>query len=195
MQAVKDIMKKFSIDVDNLCSFMPQDKVGAFSRYSPKDILQNTLKSVNVLTVSEKNLHVEQVELSNMESAKDEARRLKDAKEDKFHSLEVQHKAMEREIELLQHRTNLEQTLIYCKIKDNKLELEDCEAVRKEADERVVAAEQRLSSEKEKIAPLEQQFRELKRQQQAKEKACEGVINKSNQLEANMRRCKVCTDT
>ena len=43
---VKEIMKMQSIDVDNLCSFMPQDKVGDFTRFTPIETLQHTLRAI-----------------------------------------------------------------------------------------------------------------------------------------------------
>lgn len=36
--AVKDLMSKLNIDVENLCSFMPQDRVGAFTTQTPQGI-------------------------------------------------------------------------------------------------------------------------------------------------------------
>eukprot|EP01031_Cornospumella_fuschlensis_P042804 gene42804-52305_t len=43
---VKTLMSELNIDVDNLCSFMPQDKVGLFSQSTPKEVLQETLKTI-----------------------------------------------------------------------------------------------------------------------------------------------------
>lgn len=43
---VKELLKNLSIDMDNLCSFMPQDRVGHFSLLTPKELLQNTLQAV-----------------------------------------------------------------------------------------------------------------------------------------------------
>ena len=43
---VKLLMASLNIDVDNLCSFMPQDRVGKFASYTPKERLQNTLKTI-----------------------------------------------------------------------------------------------------------------------------------------------------
>jgi hypothetical protein len=41
-------MKGMNIDVDNICSFMPQDKVGSFTQLSPQGVLQKTLQSIEV---------------------------------------------------------------------------------------------------------------------------------------------------
>lgn len=44
---IRGKLRALGIDVDNLCSFMPQDRVGEFSRYKPKELLQNTLKTIS----------------------------------------------------------------------------------------------------------------------------------------------------
>lgn len=43
---INTLMASLNIDIGNLCSFMPQDRVGKFSAYSPKEMLQNTLRSI-----------------------------------------------------------------------------------------------------------------------------------------------------
>ena len=35
MSKVKDLVKKYNIQLDNLCQFLPQDKVNEFSRLNP----------------------------------------------------------------------------------------------------------------------------------------------------------------
>jgi len=44
---VKELMASLNIDIGNLCSFMPQDKVGKFAAYTPKEVLQNTLRTIS----------------------------------------------------------------------------------------------------------------------------------------------------
>jgi chromosome segregation ATPase len=158
-------MVKCSIDVDNLCSFMPQDKVGAFSRYTPQQILQNTLKSVTNRTAEGKSLFTEQSELSSMESSKEEYRRSKNAKEDRVKQLTQELNVMNAEIEKLKKRDQFKETLKLCEIKHAKLELDDADRVLKEAQAAMQAAEDRKSTESRKLGPLEARERELKRQQ------------------------------
>jgi DNA repair exonuclease SbcCD ATPase subunit len=45
---VKHLMRGMNIDVDNICSFMPQDKVGSFTQLSPQGVLQKTLQSIEI---------------------------------------------------------------------------------------------------------------------------------------------------
>lgn len=44
-EEVKNIVREFKIYVDNLCTFMPQDRVGEFSQYNQKELLDNVLKT------------------------------------------------------------------------------------------------------------------------------------------------------
>ncbi|CAF0981262.1 unnamed protein product [Adineta steineri] len=44
--AIKELMKKLHIQVDNLCQFLPQEKVAEFTNMSKCDLLENTEKCV-----------------------------------------------------------------------------------------------------------------------------------------------------
>lgn len=41
------VLEEFSIDVANLCTFLPQDKVGGFSGFNAQDLLRETQKSLS----------------------------------------------------------------------------------------------------------------------------------------------------
>ena len=43
---IKELMKKLHIQVDNLCQFLPQEKVAEFTNMSKCDLLENTEKCV-----------------------------------------------------------------------------------------------------------------------------------------------------
>jgi chromosome segregation ATPase len=43
---VKELMLQYGVQVDNLCQFLPQDRVGEFSTYAPPKILRETEKAV-----------------------------------------------------------------------------------------------------------------------------------------------------
>ncbi|CAL7950406.1 unnamed protein product [Xylocopa violacea] len=46
MKEIQDVTKKFNIQVDNLCQFLPQDKVQDFSKMNAQELLENTERSV-----------------------------------------------------------------------------------------------------------------------------------------------------
>ena len=43
---IKEMLGSYGVQVDNLCQFLPQDRVGEFSTYSPTEILRETEKAV-----------------------------------------------------------------------------------------------------------------------------------------------------
>jgi chromosome segregation ATPase len=43
---VTELVKKLNIQVDNLCQFLPQDKVSNFAALSPQELLRETEKAV-----------------------------------------------------------------------------------------------------------------------------------------------------
>ena len=47
-EQIKDMVsKEFNISIDNLCTFLPQDKVGSFSGFSPQQLLLETEKTLS----------------------------------------------------------------------------------------------------------------------------------------------------
>lgn len=78
---IKQLVAKLQIDVDNLCSFMPQDRVGEFSRATPKKLLENTLMALENVKEFEISLIKEQMELSNIQGGRESLRRDRDLKQ------------------------------------------------------------------------------------------------------------------
>ncbi|XP_023721137.1 structural maintenance of chromosomes protein 5 isoform X2 [Cryptotermes secundus] len=65
---IEDLVSKLNIQVDNLCQFLPQDKVADFSKMNPQLLLENTEKCIGPAEMFEhhmqlKDLHKQQVEL------------------------------------------------------------------------------------------------------------------------------------
>lgn len=172
---VKGIVSSLSIDVDNLCSFMPQDKVGSFSRFTPKEILSNTLKSIQE-PQAEYSLFEEQIALSRIQDAKEEYRRKKDAKQMQLDTnrrsleeLRVEKNRMERRDEMLQMVKDYEVRLLDVQIRELN---EQCRANQEIVDQKSAAVQE----EKRRIAPLEQAERDLRRQQATREKAFDAAV-------------------
>jgi hypothetical protein len=49
---VEDLVTKLNIQVDNLCQFLPQDRVADFSKMNSHQLLENTEKCVGKIIVS-----------------------------------------------------------------------------------------------------------------------------------------------
>jgi chromosome segregation ATPase len=99
---VKAAMKAMNIDVDNLCSFMAQDKVGSFSQANAKEILHMTLESI--VNSTGKKLSEEQKELASVESTKLARQREMDARQSQVESLQNDLDGMRAEVERMEQR-------------------------------------------------------------------------------------------
>lgn len=49
---IEDLVSKLNIQVDNLCQFLPQDRVADFSKMNPQLLLENTEKCVGKIIVT-----------------------------------------------------------------------------------------------------------------------------------------------
>jgi hypothetical protein len=103
-KAVKDIMRELKIDVDNLCSFMPQDRVGEFSRNTPKETLQKTLQSIPDPNDSGQTLAFEQQQLADIEKSKSTQEKEAAAKRSAYDTMSQQMANMKAEVERMQAR-------------------------------------------------------------------------------------------
>jgi uncharacterized OsmC-like protein len=100
---VKSFIASCCIDVDNLCSFMPQDKVGNFTRFSPREVLENTLKAITV-DESGRTLQDEQRDLATIEATKINHRRELNSKKATLDARRVELRGLEAERERMMQR-------------------------------------------------------------------------------------------
>ena len=108
----KLVNETYSISIDNLCTFLPQDKVGSFSGFDSKMLLQETEKSLSGTKYLYKQ-HLDLIELekdilshgSNLISHKEKLSRL----EEEFKRLEREKVLMEEREKLLKEIKLLEQ--------------------------------------------------------------------------------------
>lgn len=100
-----EIIKELNIDMDNLCTFMPQDKVGNFSQLTPKGVLEKTLQCI-LYGQGSKTLADEQMELLNLENDKDSEAREVEAKEKAVQTLTTQVNSMREEVDRMKARND-----------------------------------------------------------------------------------------
>ncbi|KDO35052.1 hypothetical protein SPRG_01116 [Saprolegnia parasitica CBS 223.65] len=149
---IKSVLQESSIQIDNLCQFLPQDKVGEFSRMTPVQLLKATQAAIDDGELAE--------EQENSSSARDlEAARasleLKKT-ENAQRKTEVE-RIREHELRLTETR-NMEKKLLW-------LEFEECKAQVQEQLNRSQALKRALKEAKaQQLTPLE---RLLKEQTQA----------------------------
>lgn len=142
-----------NIDVNNLCSFMPQDMVGTFTQQSAKGILQKTLECIKMN--GEKNLHEEQIELAAEQSNTRDNGREMETQKAVVATLQQQLNGMKSEVERILQRAAVEQKLKLFEIRSLGLRLQERSNAVTTKQVLVDAAVKELASKKAEIQPLE----------------------------------------
>lgn len=171
-------MRELRIDVDNLCSFMPQDKVGNFSLQSPEGILQKTLEAISSIDEPEKNLHEVQKELAVIQVDKNIHQSQLDAKEKTLANLVQTIAGMETDVARINSRQENQRLLEMVKLKLICSEAQKQRDAVRDMNNLVDTAEASLVAKEREIAPLEGAERDLKKRVAQREKANDGVQTK-----------------
>lgn len=102
LKSVKELVTEhYNINIDNLCTFLPQDKVGNFSGFDKQALLVETEKS---LSSSLYNTHQKLIELEKeLQSSGNDVKSL----QDELKNLKKQNERLEREKELMEERQQL----------------------------------------------------------------------------------------
>lgn len=173
--AIKDIMNMLSIDMNNLCSFMAQDRVGKFTRLTPKEVLQETLKSISAGSDGNKSLHDIQLELSSFEENKLRSQEVKIAKQSLITQLESQIGQLKGDVDRMNQRQELLNRLEVAKLAEKLFLLEEIDKERQQQQTTLQGLNTDLARANEKISPLEVKERDLKRKQQVADKMIEAA--------------------
>lgn len=185
---IKEIMNSLSIDVNNLCSFMPQDRVGLFTNYTPQEILSATLKCIPSAAGGDKTLYDEQIELAGVETQKMNREKDLTAKESIINNIRHQRNGLKAEVERMQNRNETIKKLELYQMKLCVVRCQEYENTRNEIQEQIDAINTSLVRAQEKIAPLELKAKDLKRQQNVRDKASEtaktNFLREENKLRA-----------
>ncbi|CDS10359.1 hypothetical protein LRAMOSA03035 [Lichtheimia ramosa] len=155
---VMAVISELNVQVDNLCQFLPQDKVAEFAQLTPTALLTKTQEAAGEKELLE--WHQQLIEWRNEESAlqktfqtdQDELKSLKDRNQ----YLERDVLKMQQRAELLKHIAILEAQLPLARYTDAKREYEEAKEAEKEELERVKALEEELGPIKEVLQQTEQ---------------------------------------
>ena len=155
-KAVKQrCLDEYHITVDNLCTFLPQDKVGNFSGFDSKQLLIETEKA---LTSSQKHYHTH-MELIKQQEEMQGGENKRETLEDRLRHLETEGKRLERAKDLMEERDAAVQQSDLLKKKTMWLEFDEKVAManHKKAAQKDLKA--KLKQISESLAPLENEFK------------------------------------
>ena len=155
LEKLKETLAKHSIDMENLCTFMPQDKVGLFSQYNPKEILQKTLQAITFPTGNGQSYYDIQMELTSVEVNKASRGRDLEFKKTTKANLERDLENMQIEIRRIQRREELKVRVECYKEKAIVLDCSECLTSFEDKQKAVDDATSLLTAAKDLIQPLE----------------------------------------
>lgn len=202
--SAKDVLslvtEEYNISIANMCTFLPQDKVGAFSSISPQDLLLETEKTLSGdLNFYEVHQELIQAELELGDSGEDVT-----ALQSKLKQLQHENEQLERQKEMLEEReAALAQADLLSKkklwlehdaLQQRALELKKQKA---EMKKRLIAAQAELqpledrrnavvSHKKLLDAKFKEQDEETKRYMAGMEKQCKKYETHDDQIESIM---------
>ena len=153
----KLVSEKYKIAIDNLCTFLPQDRVGSFSGFDSKMLLKETEKSISA------SQHLYQVHEQLMELEKEilESDNNLQTIQDKADTLQNEVNRLEREKELMEERAKymeqlqlLKQKLAWVRFEAKRLTAVELKDQRKEM-------KRRLATSREQLVPVEQEIEHI----------------------------------
>lgn len=168
------VAEQFQIQIDNLCTFLPQEKVGNFSGFDSKSLLLETEKTLN----RNKHLYNTHLELIEMQEELHGGDDQVDGLKQKVEQLTLEVKRMEREVERMKELRLVEEQADLLKKKILWLKVdamrEDCMSLKNEKDEKKKAWEDAMAEAepirqahaeaKQKLADVKKDFEKFEKQ-------------------------------
>ncbi|KAH6888056.1 P-loop containing nucleoside triphosphate hydrolase protein [Thelonectria olida] len=117
---IQHLMTKFKIQVDNLCQFLPQDRVVEFAACTPVDLLRETLRAA-----APEEMLMWQKELQNLHQDKKEVAEAVQTDTDTLKNLEGRQQGLQADVdrirereEILENAKNLKSALVLAKYQE-----------------------------------------------------------------------------
>jgi chromosome segregation ATPase len=155
LQEVRRYMASMKINVDNLCSFMAQDKVGHFTQQDAKGILSMTLESIMSKDDPTKTMKQVQSELASVESSKMEQGANLDRKREKVTKLQGELASMTAEKERMEKQQECKRVYKLYEMKKVVVEQLNARNKKKEAQAALDEAEKLLVNQNLALEPYE----------------------------------------
>lgn len=178
------VSQVYNISIDNLCTFLPQDRVGSFSGFNSKQLLEETEKSLS----GSQHLFETHQTLIKLEAEFLTGDNNVDAIQKRLRALEVDFASMEREKQRMQERQQaldnidlLEKKIIWLKYDEIRSR---CIELKGEKD----AARKALDAARLTVAPMEEQAAQLQHKVQQISSRLQTLDSASQQANAEMKK-------
>ena len=174
-RAVKDLVRSYEIAVDNLCTFLPQDRVGSFSGFTAQSLLSETQKA---LGGNMHNMHERLIELESVVGQND---RTVQTTEQKLEQLNKDRERLEKEKERMNEREECINKIDLLEKKKMWLLFEEKRPIGVELSSQRKESKKALDVVLKKLAPLEQAIERLNAEK-------EGCLTKVNSKDSEIRK-------
>ncbi|GAO47811.1 hypothetical protein G7K_2009-t1 [Saitoella complicata NRRL Y-17804] len=161
---IQDYVRKFNVQIDNLCQFLPQDKVVEFAQLTPEKLLQETQRAAGDENMLKQ--HQELISLRNEQKGLSSGKEKDDAA---LANLKTRQAVLERDVQRFRDREAIKKRIELLEIKVPFAEYNDAKRAFEEAraDNREQAAE--LQRIKTRFEPMVQAREEAKEHSQRME--------------------------
>ncbi|KNC97459.1 DNA repair ATPase SMC5 [Spizellomyces punctatus DAOM BR117] len=197
-KTVREKMQSLSVQVDNLCSFLPQEKVSEFAQMDPPELLRETERAAGDSRLAE--WHSQLIEF------RDEEKKLNTSlAEERKHleNLEQRNAVLERDVARFRERETvlkniriLEMKIPWCQYEQARLNYLDAKEDRQQKQRRYEAFQQRFAPIKQELERMQDTLQQLNAdvrtltgEYQEKTVSNQGLKGKSDKLQAAEGEC------
>ncbi|KAK3383610.1 SMC5-like protein [Lasiosphaeria ovina] len=176
---IQQLMKSLRIQIDNLCQFLPQDKVAEFAGLSPVDLLEKTLHAA-----APPQMIKWQAELKEHFKSRRHAERSAQESSEQLRKMEARRQVLQADVEKLREREEIQNTLTRLEKLRVVVKYNEARHQYSEFKKRRKAAEQKLKHLQESFAPSLQAVNKKQDYQARIQSAVDGRKNALKAAEA-----------
>ncbi|KAK4162054.1 SMC5-like protein [Cladorrhinum sp. PSN259] len=203
LKDIQKLMRSLRIQIDNLCQFLPQDRVAEFAGISPVDLLQKTLQAA-----APQEMIDWQVELKKLFKLQQEAQVSTEKTREDVRKMEARQQVLQADVEKLRERRAIQEQIGKLETLQPIITYNDARAKFKEAKKAKVKAEKERDWLDERVAPTLQAetnkrayrdqiklvVADRKQRLQAAEKAADDALHRVDVANAKLVDCELAQE-
>ena len=158
---VTDLVRKLNIQTDNLCQFLPQDKVHDFSKMNSKQLLGRTIDAIGDNQLKEDHERLKSMQ-NDVFASEDHYRMKLTALNDNRKKAED----LEKDVKNLEEKEKIERKIKLLEIRREWNLSEEAKKNMRDAEERRKAVEKKIKDEEKKLAPIQKEIQQYEKEVQ-----------------------------
>ncbi|QPG97396.1 hypothetical protein C2857_006254 [Epichloe festucae Fl1] len=176
---IQDLMRSLKIQVDNLCQFLPQDRVVEFAACTPIDLLHETLRAAAPEEMLQWQRQLQELHKDKKEVAQDVHTDV-----DTLRTLETRQQGLQADVDRIREREeiqqkvrDLESALLLAKYQEARDKFAKVKLEKKEAERSLRRLESESGPSLDAVNQKQEYARQIQEALQSKEKALKGAEN------------------